>query len=149
MRKIFDLFWNYRSVIIPGITTLLCVFWFFSDRSWEPFIVFVGALITTILAYQQLAEGWRFAPGGDIYSMDFRGNPLNVLDEFQEKVLALDPGILKWKSKKGPDGDHRILTIDVIGDFETDEIFNISRSLKGNIYWITKNGKVIWEHEEP
>ena len=142
MNKIIESLNNYRSAVVPGITSLMCVVWLVLEPGPEPVVVMFGALLATYISYAQLRDTWKNEIQGNLYTIHYRGNP-EFIHDLSNQLL-----VVKWTEEIHNAEGHTTLNMDAIGPVLPEKIHEIARESYRSLYWINKNGKQIWENEE-
>jgi hypothetical protein len=146
MKKLMNKLRQYRSLIIPSITALLSLLWLIFEPSFEPVIVFIAALSTSLILYNQIKNDWTQRTNNYVYKIQIRSSIPKQIDACVNNILESEPSILKWKIYHH-DGEFKDLILESIEKLNVEAIPNIAWQNKCKPYSVSLENKILWETE--
>ncbi len=142
-----DFLWNNKSLMLPFISSVLCLYWLKVDPGPEPTVAFLVSILTFWSLYFQERDTWYTQTQGKLWVIVGRCGSQKNNDTFIKQTLIKYAPVAKYKVDN--EGDFFTLIIDSHTSVKAEFLTTQVKLYGGKIYSITKNGKCIWQYEEP
>ena len=148
-RAFLDFIWNRRKSLVPFTTGVASLIWYFKDSGPEPIVLVVASFLTAFFIYIEEKDSWYSKVHGDVYEILWRAD----LDSKEKRIADAHQFIgnldFVFKFQCIPTlGDclNRLI-VDTAG--YSNERFITEAKDNFYVYYISKNGKQIYEREYP